>query len=119
MGSYVKSISNRLLVILTIAFVASSCTPDEVAGPVSPVVNPDQQLRERVEAVLASASDIPGAAIAVDVSDGVVKLSGSLACDDCGGLRTPGGTDTIQQSVGAIVRAVPGVEKVEFNLTAP
>lgn len=114
-----KSITIRLMGILAIAIVASSCTPEDVTDSVSPAINPDQQLRERVEAVLASASDIPGAAIAVEVRGGIVSLSGSLACEDCGGLRTPGRTDTIQQSVGAIVRAVPGVEKVEFNLTAP
>ena len=50
------------------------------------------------------------------VAAGVVTITGSLACDDCGGLRTPGGIGTVQQSLGAVVRAVPGVEAVEFAL---
>jgi hypothetical protein len=50
------------------------------------------------------------------VSDGIVTLTGSVLCDDCGGRSTPGGTGAVQQSVGALVRAVPGVERVEFRL---
>ncbi len=99
-------------VVLAIGFVLSavlfSCTPQ---GP------SDEVLRERVEAVLSNASDVPGE-IEVGVSDGVVTLTGSLLCEDCGGQRTPGGFGTIQQSVGAVVRAIPGVESVEFSLSA-
>ena len=32
-------------------------------------------------------------------------------CDGCGGSSTPGGAATVQQSLGAVVRAVPGVER--------
>ena len=77
----------------------------------------DEVLRERVEVVLANASDLPEE-IEVEVSDGVVTLTGSLLCEDCGGRQTPGGFGTIQQSIGAVVRAVPGVESVEFSLAA-
>lgn len=76
----------------------------------------DEELAERVETALASASDVPAGDIRVSVTDGVVTLSGSLACEDCGGARTPAGTGSIQQSLGAIVRAIPGVESVEFEL---
>jgi len=52
----------------------------------------------------------------VQVRGGVVTLSGSLACGDCGGNATPAGSATVQQGLGALVRAVPGVERVEFRL---
>ncbi len=77
----------------------------------------DQVLTERVEEALASATDVPGD-IDVQVSGGVVTLTGSLLCDECGGNQTPGGLGTIQHSIGAVVRAVPGVEQVEFSLVA-
>ena len=76
----------------------------------------DEVLRERVEAALASASDVPAGSIAVEVSDGVVTLTGSVVCQECGGRRTPPGSGTVQQSLGAVVRAIPGVTSVEFEL---
>ena len=79
--------------------------------------SPDAELRARVESVLRNASDLPANSLSVEVSDGIVTVSGSVVCDDCGGSRTPGGAGTIQQSLGAVVRAVPGVERVEFELT--
>jgi hypothetical protein len=77
---------------------------------------PDDVLRGRVEAAVASASDLPENAITVEVSNGVVTLTGSVVCEDCGGLRTPGGSSTIQQSLGAVVRAIPGVQRLDFEL---
>lgn len=76
----------------------------------------DQALLERVEAAIRSASDLPADSIEVSVSDGVVTLRGALVCDGCGAGATPGGTATLEQNLGAVVRAVPGVEKVEFEL---
>ena len=77
---------------------------------------PDELLKERVEAALAAASDVPSASLAVEVSDGVVSITGSVVCQECGGRRTPGGFGTVQQSLGAVVRAIPGVESVVFEL---
>ncbi len=77
----------------------------------------DNQLQSQVESALANASDLPPG-LTVEVNQGVVTISGSLECEGCGGLRTPGNIGTVQQSLGAIVRAVPGVTQVEFNLTA-
>ena len=77
---------------------------------------PDELLQERVEAALAAASDVPADALSVVVMDGVVTISGSVVCQECGGRRTPGGSGTVQQSLGAVVRAIPGVESVEFEL---
>jgi hypothetical protein len=77
---------------------------------------PDEVLKERVEVALASASDVPADAITVEVSNGVVTLTGSVACEGCGGRLTPGGFGTVQQSLGAVVRAIPGVGRVEFEL---
>ena len=64
----------------------------------------DEVLRARVEAALASASDVNAAGIRVDARRGVVTLTGQIAS----GIE--------QQSVGAIVRAIPGVRDVSFSL---
>jgi len=77
---------------------------------------PDDVLQARVEAALMSASDLPADSITVEVSGGVVTLSGSVVCEECGGSRTPGGFGTVQQSLGAVVRAIPGVVRLEFEL---
>ena len=65
----------------------------------------DEVLQVRVEAVLARASDVHAAGITVDVERGVVTLSGQVA------------SENEQQSLGAIVRAVPGVRNVSFLLS--
>ena len=56
------------------------------------------------DAALESATDVDSDCIDVEVNEGVVTLTGQLA------------SGTEQQSVGAIVRAVPGVEEVRFSL---
>ncbi len=76
----------------------------------------DDVVKRRVEVALESASDLPADSITVEVRNGVVTLTGSVVCDECGGRRTPGGFGTVQQSLGAVVRAIPGVESVEFRL---
>ena len=75
----------------------------------------DAQIKSRVESAIASADDLP-AGFTVEVDEGMVLIEGSVVCEGCGGLRTPGHVGTIQQSLGAIVRAVPGVMSVEFSL---
>ena len=64
----------------------------------------DTSLRTRVEAALESATDVDSDRITVEANEGVVTLTGQVA------------SGTEQQSVGAIVRAVPGVEDVRFSL---
>ena len=64
----------------------------------------DEVLKARVEAALASASDV-SAGITVDARRGVVTLTGQVT------------SVTEQQSVGAIVRAIPGVRNVFFSLS--
>ena len=64
----------------------------------------DAVVKARVQAALASASDVPGREMSVEVSGGVVSLTGKVA------------TPSEQQSTGAIVRAVPGVKDVRFSL---
>ena len=77
----------------------------------------DVALKTRIEAALEAASDLPAdGAITVGVSRGRVTLTGSVACDECGGRRTTPGFGSVQQSLGAVVRAIPGVERVEFEL---
>ena len=75
----------------------------------------DAQIKSRVESAIASADDLP-AGFTVEVDEGMVLIEGSVVCEGCGGLRTPGRVGSIQQSLGAIVRAVPGVMSVEFSL---
>jgi len=95
-----------------VAILLAAC----LATPASAQAEPDEALRVRVEAALAGAADLPADSLAVEVRDGVVTLSGSVLCETCGGNATPGGAGTVQQSLGAVVRAVPGVTSVRFAL---
>ena len=76
----------------------------------------DANIKAQVESALANATDLPPE-LSVEVSEGLVLISGSLACEGCGGLRTPGNIGTVQQSLGSVVRAVPGVMRVDFDLS--
>ena len=100
-----------LALIACLGAALSACTFSAAAQN-----SPDAALQARVEAALAGASDLPANAISVQASGGVVTLTGSIVCAACGGNQTPPGVGTIQQSLGAVVRAVPGVQRVEFNL---
>ena len=102
----------RLGFATLVVFALSACASG-IAGAQS---SADAALEARVTAAIESASDLPNGTLTVDASDGIVTISGSVACDDCGGMLTPGGVQTVQQSLGAVVRAVPGVERVEFDL---
>ena len=101
------SLAAALIIGSGLVAVGFGCAPD---GP------SDEVLQQRIEQALANASDLPKGALEVQVNDGAVTITGSLACEECGGQRTPGGLGTVQQSLGAVVRAVPGVERVEFSL---
>lgn len=65
----------------------------------------DDVLARRVETALVSASDVNEGRMTIHASRGVVTLTGQVA------------SGAEQQSVGAIVRAIPGVEDVLFALT--
>ena len=69
-------------------------------------VTGDDVLKTRVETALAGASDVNADGLTVAASRGVVTLTGYVA------------SGTEQQSVGAIVRAIPGVEGVAFSLAS-
>lgn len=73
----------------------------------------DADLLAAIAALLAQQTDLPSG-LAVVVNAGRVTISGSLECADCAGWETPGTAGTVQQSVGAVVRAVPGVVDVRF-----
>jgi hypothetical protein len=94
------------------ALALSACEPGTDHAPSAP----DRALEARVVAAIVTAADLPADAFVVAASDGVVTITGSVACEGCGGMRTPPGVQSIQQSLGAVVRAVPGVERVEFDL---
>ena len=76
----------------------------------------DERIRMQVASAVENASDLPPG-FQVEVNEGVVIISGSVLCDDCGGMRTPGHIGTIQQSLGGVVRAIPGVMRVDFDLS--
>jgi len=102
----------RLFAFLCASVSLTAC----VHGTVAAQSVADEALRQRVAAALENASDVPADSLTVEVSGGVVTLSGSVACEACAGSRTPPGAATVQQSLGAVVRAIPGVERVEFEL---
>ena len=104
--------SVRFALAFFAAAVASLGAPASAAaqGPA------DASLRMRIVAALESASDLPADSLSVQVRDGVVTVTGTVVCDECGGRRTPGGSGTVQQSLGAVIRAIPGVTRVEFSL---
>lgn len=106
--------TKRTCASLTFLFAACLAAPLAAHAQTSPV--PDDVLRARVEAAIAAAADLPSDSISVQVRSGVVTLTGSLLCEGCGGNATPGRTGTVQQSLGAVVRAVPGVADVRFAL---
>ena len=101
---------------LALAICVAAVSNFGVTGSASAQSAADLALKARVEATLMSASDVPGDSITVEVTDGVVTLSGSVVCQECGGRRTPGGSGTVQQSLGAVVRAIPGVTSLKFEL---
>ena len=102
----------RLGFAAIVVFGLSACASG-IAGAQS---SANAVLEARVAAAIENASDLPNGTLSVDASDGIVTILGSVACENCGGMLTPGGVQTVQQSLGAVVRAVPGVERVEFNL---
>lgn len=103
------------LLLLTLVLGIAACAPVLETETESATDASDEQIRTRVEAVIAQAADLPQQ-IAVEVREGIVFISGSLDCEGCGGLRTPGNIGTVQQSLGAMVRAVTGVNAVVFDL---
>lgn len=113
-----KTIISPIIITLAWVFILAGCTASasERGSSSAAAGVSDVELKQRVEAAIANASDVPEQ-IQVEANDGVVRLIGSLNCENCGGNRTPGGLGTIQQSIGAVVRAVPGVDRVEFALS--
>lgn len=103
----------RCLGAVLVASLAAACA----AGVGGTQTDADAALEARVSVALAGASDLPPDAFDVSADGGVVHIAGSVVCEACGGMQTPGGIQTIQQTLGAVVRAVPGVERVEFDLT--
>jgi len=75
----------------------------------------DVRIKSQVESAIVGAADLPDG-FSVTVDGGLVSIGGTLACEDCGGMRTPANIGSIQQTLGAIVRSVPGVRQVQFDL---
>ena len=107
-----RTFALQLATLICVVAFANLGVPESAAAQ-SPA---DLALKVRIEAALVAASDVPADSITVTVSQGVVTLTGSVVCQECGGRRTPGGSGTTQQSLGAVVRAIPGVASVEFKL---
>ena len=108
MGARIARLGLAAVVVLALSGCASGIAGAQTSA--------DAALEARVTAAIENASDLPKGALTVNASDGIVTISGSVACEGCGGMLTPGGVQTVQQSLGAVVRAVPGVERVEFDL---
>ena len=89
-----------MVVALVGAASALGCAAREVSSQ-----RVGDELRARVEAALVVASDVDATGIRVSASGDVVTVTGHV------------GSGFEQQSVGAIVRAVPGVSEVRFMLT--
>lgn len=125
-----NKIIQSFLIILSSLFIIAACdsgtqsAESSSTNSVTPVasnvsaadVAVDVRIQAQVESALASAADLP-AGFNVEVEEGVVLISGSMVCEDCGGMQTPGNIGTIQQSLGGVVRAVPGVMRVDFDLS--
>ena len=87
------------------------------ATPPVPAIT-DSDIQAQITTLLSSQPDLPSG-LQVSVVGGRVSISGSLVCEDCAGQETPGSYGSVQQSVGAIARAVPGVGEVVFSLASP
>lgn len=87
---------NHWVRVLTLAVALSACAARTAPQGVAVTVH------ARVEAALATARDVDATNLSVEVIDGIVTVMG----------RVTSGFE--QQSVGAIVRAVPGVTEVRF-----
>ncbi len=114
-----RNVKQSVILLLGL-FLLVACSPaSEVggaAGKVSTAVFNDEQIKSQIESSIARSEDLPQQ-IGVQVRDGVVTISGTLDCEGCGGMRTPGNFGTVQQSLGAVVRAVGGVREVIFELS--
>lgn len=117
----ISRIAAAIVVVLLV--LAVGCSPEPVGSESSASIAEQQPdpaaLQAAIESAIDQATDLPQEALLVEVSDGAVTIAGSIACEECGGLYTPGNVGTIQQSLGAVVRAVPGVESVSFELSTP
>ena len=110
-------LSSSLILAGMLLLVA--CSVSLGTGPVMPVMPAiaDAELQAQIEAVLQEQPDLPpGLQVAVEA--GRATISGNLDCEDCAGQATPGTLGTVQQSVGAVVRAVPGVTAVQFSFSS-
>ena len=108
--------SRRLAGVIVVAAAGLVVSPQWAAAQTRTQSRADSVLVARVTTALQAASDLPADSIFVVASSGVVILTGSVVCGECGGSRTPNGSGTVQQSLGSVVRAVPGVERVLFEL---
>ncbi len=109
------SATESLCLLFGLSAMLGACEVDQPAQQEAELIaeSGDEQLRSNIEAALSAASDLPPGLV-VQVTGGVASITGSLDCEECGGMRTPGTLHTIQQSLGAVVRAVPGVNDVQF-----
>ena len=111
----------RYVVLLFALFLLAGCSPAPEVGDAfvneSASVFNDDQIKSQIDSSIARSADLPQQ-IGVQVREGVVTISGTLDCEGCGGMRTPGNFGTVQQSLGAVVRAVAGVREVIFDLSS-
>jgi len=117
---FLRRSAKRSAILLLVLTLLVGCSPAPILGDAfinesMPVFN-DEQIKSQIESTIARSEDLPQQ-IGVQVLEGVVILTGVLDCEGCGGMRTPGNLGTVQQSLGAVVRAVEGVREVIFDLS--
>ena len=117
---FLRRSAKRSAILLLVLTLLVRCSPAPIVGDAfinesMPVFN-DEQIKSQIESTIARSEDLPQQ-IGVQVLEGVVILTGVLDCEGCGGMRTPGNLGTVQQSLGAVVRAVEGVREVIFDLS--
>ena len=117
---FLRRSAKRSAILLLVLTLLVRCSPAPIVGDAftneSMPVFKDEQIKSQIESTIARSEDLPQQ-IGVQVLEGVVILTGVLDCEGCGGMRTPGNLGTVQQSLGAVVRAVEGVREVIFDLS--
>ena len=110
-----KIMHKKILLLTALSLSGMLLVRCSEATPLVPVIT-DSDIQAQIATLLSSQPDLP-TGLQVAVVSGRVTISGSLVCKDCAGQETPGSYGSVQQSVGAVARAVPGVAEVVFALT--
>jgi len=90
--------------LVSLCALGVGCVSHSTSAVPLTATSADEALTTRVTNALSSASDVSADQISIETRDGVVTVTGIVS------------SGTEQQTVGAIVRAIPGVKSVLFSL---